>query len=242
MIKNPKRWLRTLGLYVFLVGVLLGMFFTALLAWADFEAFLFDASRDSNAANLESLRCPFLLNRHETGTVSATFANPTDQVRRRTVDTHISHGFILLMREERTRFDLAPGEKRTFQWTISPEDAAWGRFILIRIHVQRNTPLPARTGSCGILVVDLPYGNGTQITVVIIGASLLLMAVGAALWLGGMDPPRKPRRAVDYLTLSLAPVTLLALIFGVTGFWLGSGLLLLLILILVVSIVTWVLS
>jgi len=242
MIKNLRRWHRTLGLYTFFAGILLGMFFAALLTWADFEAFLFDARRDTGAVGLENLRCPVLLNQHETGVVSATFANPSESTRRRTVDAHISHGFVILMREERARFDLEPGEKRTLEWTISPEDAAWGRYILVRIHVQRNTPLPARSGSCGVLVVDLPFGTGAQITAVAVSLSLLMMAAGAALWLHAMKAQGKARRTVDYLALGLGPVTVLALIFSMTGLWLGSALLLGLTILTIVTIVTWVLS
>lgn len=242
MFKNPKRWHRTLGLYIFFVGVLLGMLFTAMLTWADFEASLFDASTDSSALKLESLKCPILLNGDETGTVKATFANTADWALRRTIDTHISHGFVLLMREERTRIDLQPGEKRTLQWTIAPEDAAWGRFILVRLHVQRSAPLPPRSGSCGVLVVDLPFGTGTQIAVATVGVSLLLMTVGAVLWLRGTEAQNKDLRPVDYVTLFLAPLILLTLITSIFGGWFISALLLILATLAIVTIVTWVLS
>lgn len=242
MSKISTRWQRTLGVYIFFGGILLGMFFAAMLAWADFEASLFDASTDSSALPLESLRCPILLNRHETGTVSATFTNTAEWALRRTVDAHISHGFVLLMREERARFDLEPGEARTLQWTISPEDAAWGRFILVRLHVQRMAPLPPHSGSCGVLVVDLPVGDGVQITIATVGVSLLLMVGGAALWLRGVRADHKDLRPADYLTLGLAPLTLLLLIFGMTGFWFGSGILLVIAILLIVTLLTWVLS
>lgn len=243
MLKNPKRWHRTLGLYIFFVGVLLGMFFTTLLTWADFEASLFDVSTDSSALKLESLKCPILLNQDEIGTITATFANPAEWALRRTVDAHISHGFVILMREERTRFDLEPGEKHTLQWTISSEDAAWGRFILVRIHVQRSAPLPPRDGSCGVLVVNLPFGAGAQIAAGIIGASLLLMIGGAILWIRvTTQVQHKDLRTVDYVTLALGPATLLALVFNLVGFWFGSVILLIGAILAIVTIVTWMLS
>ncbi len=242
MFKNPKRWHRTLGLYVFFIGVLLGMFFAMMATWANFEAYLFDASTDSSALPLESLRCPILLNGDETGTVTATFANPAAWALRRTIDTHISHGFVLLMREERTRIDLEPGEKRTLQWTIAPEDAAWGRFILVRLHVQRIGPLPPRSGSCGVLVVDFPFGAGAQIVIAVVGISLLLMAVGAVLWLRGTEAQNKDLRPIDYLALALAPAALIALILSMIGLWFISAILLILSTLAMVTIVTWVLS
>ncbi len=243
MIKNPKRWHSRLGLYIFFAGLLLGMFLAGMLTWANLEAAMFYAIPDSSAQALENLRCPILLNRHETGVVSATFANPSDRARRRTVDAYISHGFVVSMREERARFDLEPGAKYTVEWPISPQDAVWGRFILVRLYVQRNLPLPARTGSCGVLVVDLPFGTGAQIAGVTIGASLLLMASGAALWLTSAKSLHQHLRHVDYMTLALAPMVILALVFsavGGSGGW--SGLLLLLTFLLIVSIVTWALS
>jgi len=240
MFKNPRRWHRTLGLYLFFAGILVGMFFAAMLTWSDFEASLFDASTDSSALKLESLKCPVLLNGEETGTVTATFENTADWALRRTIDTHISHGFVILMREERTRIDLQPGEKRTLQWTVAPEDAAWGRFILVRLHVQRAAPLPPRSGSCGVLVLDLPFGNGTQITIAIVGISLVLIVLGAVLWLRGTEAQRKDLRAADYLALALGPMTVLALITSLLGGWFFSAILLVLAILIVVTIVSWV--
>jgi len=242
MFKNPKRWHRTLGLYIFLAGVLLGMFFAALLTWADFEANLFDRPTDSKASRLGSLRCPILLNQQETGTVTATFSNPTDYAARRTVDANISHGFVILMREERTRIDLEPGEKRTLQWTISPEDAAWGQFILVHIETLRSGSLPSRSGSCGVLVSNLPFGTGTQITILIVAVSLLLMVIGTVLWRRGTEAQRKDLRTVDYLALALGPFTLSALIASMLGIWLVSLILIILSVLTMVTIVTWVLS
>jgi hypothetical protein len=242
MFKNPQRWRRTLGLYIFFAGILLGMAFSTLLTSANFEAALYNPYPDSSAEKLENLRCPILLNRGETRTISATFSNPTNQTRRRTVDTHTSRGSVIMMEEERDRFDLAPGEKRTLEWSISAEDAAWGWFIITHIYVQRNLPLPSRSGSCGVLVFDLPFGSGAQVTSGIVGASLLLMAAGAILWLKGGGEPRKALRTVEYMVLGLGPATVLALFFSITRIWLVSGLLLVLMILAVVTVVTWVLS
>ncbi|MEJ5308715.1 MAG: hypothetical protein WHX52_03005 [Anaerolineae bacterium] len=242
MFKHPKRWHGTLGLYLYFAGILLGMFFAAMVTWSDFEASLFDASTDSSALPLESLKCPVLLNGEETGTVTATFKNTADWALRRTIDTHISHGFVILMREERTRIDLQPGEKRTLQWTISPEDAAWGRFILVRLHVQRAAPLPPRSGSCGVLVLNLPFGSGTQITIATVVISLALIVLGAMLWLRGTEAQHKDLRPVDYLALGLGPLTLFALLTSMLGNWLISAILLVLSTLIIVTIVTWILS
>jgi len=218
------------------------MFFATLLTSANLEAALLNPYPDSSAKRLESLRCPVLLNRGETRTISATFSNPSDRTRRRTVDTYTSRGSIIMMEEGRDRFDLEPGEKRTLKWTISAEDAAWGWFIITRIYVQRNLPLPARTGSCGVLVFNLPFGTGAQIAAVIVGASLLLMAAGATLWLRSGTEPRKALRTVEYLVLALGPATVLALLFSMTQLWLISAVLLVLMILTVVTVVTWVLS
>jgi hypothetical protein len=242
MFKNPKRWQRTLGLYVFFAGVLLGMCFSALLTWADFEASVFDRPTDLKASKLGSLRCPIMLNQQETGTIKATFDNPTEYAARRTVDTSISHGFVILMREERTRIDLEPGEKRTLQWTITPEDAAWGRFILVHVETLRSGSLPARSGSCGVLVADLPFGTGAQISIAIVVVSLLMMVIGTILWRRGTEAQRKDLRTVDYLALALGPITLLTLIMSMLGIWLISLILLLLSILTIITIVTWVLS
>jgi len=216
------------------------MFTTALFAWADFEASRFDFRLDPQAATLD-LRCPVLINRHETGTVSATLVNPTDRERLGTVDTLISRGSFLLTEEKRDRFNLKPGEKRTLHWEVSLENAVWERFILVRAHVLRNAPLPARTGSCGILVVNLPYGTGTQIAISLIAVILLLIGSGTVLWLTGKRSLRQRLRPIDYMTLAVAPVVLVALGTSILGQWLISSLLLLLAILIIVSVLSWTL-
>ncbi len=241
-MRDGMRTRRSLGAYLFVFGLLVGMLFAALVAWANMEASLFDASYLVADAPFRGLSCPPMMTSDETVTVAATFRNPSGTRRLRSIRVHISHGFVTLMREETASFFLEPGESQRLAWTVTPEDAAWGRLVLVRVHELRNLPLPSRTGSCGILVVGLPQATGAQVTAVMVGLSIILMVVGAFLWISGHGKAHRPMEFAQSAILVAGGVVVAAMLFSMMGVWLISGLLSLLVLLLLLTIAAWALS
>ncbi len=240
-MRIPNRVTRTLGVFVFALGLLLGLAFSALVTWAALEANLFAATPGSGDEPLTTLKSPIIMTTRESGTIVATFSNPSEFTLLRTIRVHISSGFVTLVREESAQFTLGPGESRELQWTVTPQDAAWGRLILVRVHELRNHPLPARTGSCGILVVDLPYVTGDQVVILTIGSSLLLMLGGMGLWALGSRPLRG-LRPVDYGLVGLAGIVFVGMLVSLTGWWQVSALLLVITVFLLVSLAAWAIA
>lgn len=153
-----------------------------------------------------------------------------------TIRAHISQGYVTLMREENSKLPLAPGEAQTLEWTVTPDDAAYGRLILIRAHVAAKYPLPSRDASCGILVIDLPYFSGSQLAAFTLAVSVLGMAIGAGLWVVANRPLRGPAREVTRAMGVLAGSILIGLVLGLLGQWLLGVLLLMISLLLIVAI------
>jgi hypothetical protein len=238
---NSKKIQRALGVLIFAVGVFFGMALLGVAVWGDLEASLFDTSMRADAS-LATLRCPVMMTGKEIGRVSATLENPLERPVTFTIRAHISQGYVTLMRETNSKLPLEPGETQTLEWTVTPDDAAYGRLVLIRVRVSAKYPLPSRDASCGILVVDLPYFKGNQITALALAASILSMIVGAGLWVLANRPLRGLAREVTRAMIVLATSILVGLVLGLLGQWLLGILLLAITVLLIAAIIGYLVN
>lgn len=222
-MNSKNKIIRTLGVLIFSVGVLLGMTLFGIVIWGDLEASLFNVSMRGNAP-LTTLRCPVMVTTTEVGKVAATFTNPFERPVEFYVRAHISEGHVTLMREVKTTLPLDPGETQTLEWTVTSDDAAYGRLIFARVRLGAKYPLPSRHRACGILVVDLPYFTGNQIFALAFAVSLLSMAIGAGLWVVTHRPLRGLGLQVIAAMGALAGSILVGTIVGLRGSWLPAGL------------------
>jgi hypothetical protein len=216
---NFRKIMRPLGMLIFVVGIFLGVALSAIAVWGDLEASLFDTSIRGDEGL--AIKCPVMLTtREEAGTVSAAFTNSLSRPVTFTIRTNISQGYVTLIKKINSKLHLAPGETQTLKWPVNPDDAAYGRFILVRVYRSAKYPLPSRDGSCGILVVDLPYLSGNQIFVFILTTSLLGMAGGIGLWVVANRPLSKPRQDVARAMGVLAGCVLVGMVASLSGRWL----------------------
>jgi hypothetical protein len=235
-MKSQKRIIRLLSVLVFSAGVLLGLALSAGAVWGDLEATLFGVSITADAS-LRTLKCPVMMTTTESGTVAATFSNPTGRQISPKIQTHISHGYVTLKREIRTRVRLAPGESQQLEWPVASDDAAYGYLILVKVLALGQYPLPSRQGSCGILVVNLPSFTGKQIVALSFATSLLSMVLGAALWVVGSQPLSKRGRAAVRAMSCIAAAVLAAMLSALLGWWVLGGVLLVIAVLLVAQVV-----
>ncbi len=225
-----------LGVSLFALGLVLGIAFASVTVWGDLEAALFHPS-SSGAARLGSLACPVLITRGEAGRVSAGFKNTGTLPVNRAVRFHVSAGYVTLVREESLHVPLAPGETQRLSWPVDAADAAYrGLLILARVSTLRQSPMPAQTGSCGILVLDLPLGNGAVVTGAWLALSLAGMLGGGRLWLTGTPQRTGRARGTLYVMMALGGVVLAGMILGLLGLWASGVLALALILLLLVTV------
>ena len=222
MIKGarlPRELARPLGVLLFSIGLLLGMALFGAIVWADFEAVLFNPGLQQDAP-LRSLRCPVMITRSETGTVTASVSNPLDRSTERYVRAHITDGYVTLMREVNRSVPLASGERQRLAWEVTADDAAFERFILVKVVLRGRYPFPSRQGTCGILVVGVPYLTGEQVFGLAFGASLLSMAGGLVLWLRASRPLGQRKRQAARAMGALGGSVLLGTTVGLVGWWL----------------------
>ncbi len=216
--KSLNRWVRPLAILLFSLGLLLGSALFAVMIWSDFEAALFNPGLQQDAA-LRSLRCPVLITTSETGTVTASLRNPLDRSTERYVRAYITDGFVTLMREVNRSVSLAPGETARLEWTVTADDAAFERLILLKVVVRGRYPLPSRQGTCGILVVDAPLLKGSQIFALWLGASLLCMGLGLRLWVRVRRSLREQERQATRAMAALAGSVVVGMIIAWFGWW-----------------------
>lgn len=207
-----------MGILLFAVGLLLGLALFGVVIWADLEAALFSPGLQQDAA-LRSLRCPVMITKAETGKVTASLTNPLDRPTERYVRAHVTDGYVTLMREVNTRVPLAPGETERLAWTVTADDAAFERLILVKVVVRGRYPLPSRQGTCGILVADVPALTGSQVFGLSLGVSLLSMAAGFGLWHRAARPIHGEGRQVARAMGMLAGSIVVGTFVGWMGWW-----------------------
>lgn len=230
-MKNRNTFWNILGAIIFTAGFLLGMVFIALTVWSDLEGNAFwglteAATYDSQVemdARLNSLSCPLLLTRQERGTVVAQISNPLAEPINVTLQTDFSNPVNSLEAlQDHQQFELAPQEKRDFQWTVGLENLKFDRLILVRTYlIDPILRVPVRTAHCGILVVDTNMFSSNQIILISIVTSLILMLVGIGLWVIG-KLPLKSRRST-FSMIALAILTLSGILASLTGAWILAG-------------------
>ncbi len=217
-VRLRKGLAHPLSALLFAVGLLCGMVLFGTVIWADFEAALFSPAIQQDAP-LRSLRCPVMITRSETGSVTASLRNPLERSTERYVRAHITDGYVTLMRELNSLVPLAPGETQRLEWTVTADDAALERLILVKVIVRGRYPLPSRQGTCGIVVVDVPILSGNQVFALGFGASLLSVAAGLGLWARASEPAGEAGQQVSRGMGMLCASVVVGAMVGLVGWW-----------------------
>jgi hypothetical protein len=219
---------KILALLLFAIGAIVSMVIAAISFTGDMEATLFQAElANLRDESLPTLKCPVFVTTSAPGTVRATFKNPLDEPVTFNIRAHISQ-YLTMWREENTTISVAAHGSERLEWAVSADDAVQGNLILVKVLRFRKYPLPALLGSCGILVVNLPFGNGNQLLILGLAVTVLGLAGGTILWMKANRPLIGQRlnttRALQLLTVTL----LVGLTLSLLGGWVLGILLLVL--------------
>ncbi len=232
---------RPLSIILYSIGLLLALVLWGGSVWTDLEAQLFRSDHGANQV-LHDLRCPLVITPKESGAIRLTFHNPTERRIQEAVRAYTTFGARMLVSETSTILPLEPGQTRILEWPISAEDAAWDRMVLFRVIIARSSPLPSRTASCGVMVVNLPWLTGGQVVGLSLGLSLLLMAGGIFLWRRAHQPIFGKQLYALRVMILTALLVLAGFLVAVYGSWLLAGLLFVLVVMFLVAVVSYYLG
>jgi hypothetical protein len=214
-----------LALTVFATGLLVGTLFFTLALWAQIEASQFEPPPGGDNP-LGSLSCPIFVTPSQPVEASAWLENPTERPMRRLAFTRISEGSVLLVREIETRIELQPGENHQMIWPMTVEDAAWDRFVFLRVNVLRNTPMLSQTGACGVMVVNLPLITGGQLTGLLLAITVVGLVGGMVLWWRMHQPMIGTAAKIQSTMLAYSVLIAAGVFTSLTGRWIFGALLL----------------
>ena len=176
---TKKRLLATLGIVIFMLGMIIGIAFIGITTWGNLEAYWFFPSRIATSG-IRGLNCPVIMTPGETGVITLHVRNSHDFVIRPTVLSTISSGYYIDEAEfTKQNLVLDPGDSYIARWEFSEENAVYDQFVMARIEARTPYPTARLQGSCAIYVMNLPGVS-----------SLLIMVAGgilcAVLSLGGL--------------------------------------------------------
>ncbi|MEJ2758800.1 MAG: hypothetical protein P8046_10005 [Anaerolineales bacterium] len=177
---TKHKFTRFIGLVLYFIGAILGFFILTMSVWGDIEANTFDRAVLTQE-KLNSLNCPVFITSGETGVISATIDNPSDRDGNPNVRTRITQGFVTLYSEYREFVPVPAHSSTRLEWNVTEENAAFNRLILARVYQFKNFEIPARSNSCGIVLLPISGITGVQVFYGGLAVSAVLMFVG--LWL-----------------------------------------------------------
>jgi hypothetical protein len=222
-MKVKKQYLQILGVTLFALGTLIGLIFYGYILWGDFEASFFDSAIHTDKS-FGKLSCPIIITKNETGTIKATFSNPLERSITPRVRTHVTDGSVILMREEETMLQLLPGDQKELSWPISTADAAWDRFIFVRVFVFPTYPVPAMAGYCGTVALNVTNLTGSQVVILTVLGTILLLGSGLAIYVAANQPLKGASRDMTAGMGVLAGATMIGIVTSLLGWWLLAGL------------------
>jgi hypothetical protein len=224
----PRKLISTLSYIIFFGGSLIGLFVIGSAVWGDLEAAMLGRPLGAEK-NLNNLRCPIFVSTDEIGEAYVWIRNDTDKPIKRTIRSHLSNYYISLIDSVDTSVSLEQGEKARITWSVDPADALYGRFYIIRIYMFSGYKTQSQEGSCGIMVIDLPF-SGKQ--VVTYSTLLCLLGMGLGFLLQNLGGDRCWDRRDKILGFMIV-LESTGLIVSFLGWWLAGGIIMLIFVLLI---------
>ena len=130
---------------------------------------------------------------------------------------------------------IDPGTTEQVKWTITSNDMVFGNAILVKAFQLPTYKTPSREGTCGTLVVDLPFLSGNQVLGLAALICLLCLGGGTTLWMIVQPPSRdNPSKFANAMFL-FSGILLVGAILSYLGMWV-FGLLALVVSVLLIAV------
>lgn len=225
--------MKSFGIFIFIIGLLLGAAFNTLAVWSDLEGMSFWGYPESNSydpeietdGRLHSLICPVILTSSETASVKVKVSNPKDFPINPSIQASLSQpGERDNLIRKKQSLSLEPGETVEISWQVDQDNILFNRIILVRVFLfQSNFYPPSATAHCGIMVRDLGFLKSIQLAIIVVSASLVGMVSGAAIWWWrSRSTPNKNNQRTSIFAWLIA-LTVLSFVANFLGWMLIAG-------------------
>jgi hypothetical protein len=223
-MKNPSIASRILIIFLLAVGILVGAALVGIATWGDLETVLFFPPSTADKG-LPNLRCPILISSNETGTVYVNYSNPSTYTATPIVTVTISQGSTIITDDFTSDPTVPAGTSQKLSWAIVPKEAAYrGLLILVRVFINRSYPIPSRSNTCGVVVLNLGGLTGEQVVYGGFIISLVGMLAGSIWWLRTNKSMPGLRDTLTGGIMFIVVAVILGLIASWFGLWLlGLG-------------------
>jgi hypothetical protein len=213
-----KAILKILSVLIFAIGILIGMALTAGTVVASLESDFYFGPGYPSDEGLKTLKCPVVMTSQEVGVISVSLVNTTDKTIEPMIQLEISNPG--LFENPREKYPIEVGASRRIQWEVTSENAVFDRLILIRAYQFPTYRTPSRSGTCGILMVDLFGLRGNQILTLVFTTSLVCIGLGLGMWLLLNRPLRGKPWMASRAMLAVASSVAVGMVVGYYSIWL----------------------
>jgi hypothetical protein len=211
--------IRTLGGVIFFIGVFLGLALSLAAVWGAFEGISYYYT-GAGYPSFNGLDCPMLMTRSETGTVTASFDNPSGQEIEPYYEVTISGQ--ASTRKFEGQLSVLAHTSKSIRWTVDANDIDLGFFIFIDMDVLPVAGYSTREDTCGIIVLNHAGPTGGQVFNLTLAASLLGIGIGLGLWENAASMKFNSSLNLLRAVKTLGITVLLALLTSIMGWWLAG--------------------
>lgn len=219
---TKKRLKNGLILILFVLSAAIGFVLLTVGVWGDVEASMFDITHKGEK-RLGTLSCPVVITSQDREEFSAKFHNPLERDIKPAVRVRVSSGHLTMVEQDDVKFQLAPDESRKLAWPVDPDDAVYGKMVLVKVYMFRNYPIPSKHDTCGILVLDVPAVTGNQLVYGSLGLSAIGMVAGIFLWRRNNELMNRRQQELYRAMYIMAGSLALGLVASMLGRWLLGG-------------------
>ncbi len=217
-MKANHKGIRFLSIVLFFMGTILGMVLFGSIVLANLESTFYFGGIKIAEEDLKTLKCPPIITPVDRSAVTATITNNTNRTIKPLYRMNISSDREIIRLVE-SNPEIAPGETIRVEWAVNHEDAIYGKLVLVKVMQYKTLRTPSREGTCGTLVLKIPYLSGNQVLITGIFTSLALMGLGIILWLISNRPLIGRSLNVRNAMLILVVVIAAGITAGYYGIW-----------------------
>jgi len=219
---HKQRWMTIIGIGLYLFGVMAGMYLVVRVAMAQINTTFAAIETDRPPILKDIVKCPAVLGRDESGRVTASIPNLTDQPLNYRVDFGVYLGGVsLLTFASSQQITVPPKQSAELHWTVLPRIANRSALddtqaLTIKVYAYADTDMaqpgafkPLRASYSGYCSIWVPAW-GSNLT--LFGLSLIGMVAGGATWYASHRPLSKRGRIVLVTAGVLAALVSLAML------------------------------